>query len=82
MKITIESTAKTVEFTDGMGGGPTPARIWEGVTETGIPVHVFVTRLAPTIPIDDPRQVEFQRELLEQKAPTPEMAVYPLRMIL
>lgn len=86
MKITIESTTKIVELkTDsrpGWDSGNMPARVWEGVTESGIPVHVFITRLAPTIPVDDPRQEEFQRELSEQKAPTAAVASYPLRMIL
>jgi hypothetical protein len=45
-------------------------------------VHCFITRLAPTIPIDDPRQAEFQQELAEQRAPTPDVAAYPARMIL
>jgi hypothetical protein len=81
MKITIESTSKLVNFVTE-NGAVVQARIWEGHTESGIPVHCFVTRLAPTIPRIDPRQAEFQRELLEQSAPSAEVAVYPLRMIL
>ena len=76
MKITIESTTKIVTLNDVL------ARVWEGVTESGVPVHRFITRLAPTIPVNDARQEEFQRELAEQKAPTPDVAAYPLKMIL
>jgi hypothetical protein len=80
MKITIESTTKVIELR--IGAATVPARVWEGTTESGIPVHCFITRLAPTIPIDDPRQAEFQQELAQQRAPTPDVAAYPARMIL
>ena len=39
MKITIESTTKLVAV-NGV-----PARIWEGHTEGGVPLHCYVTRL-------------------------------------
>jgi hypothetical protein len=80
MKITIDSTTKVIELR--IGAATVPARIWEGTTESGVPVHCFITRIAPTIPPDDLRQAEFQRELDEQRAPTPEIEAYPLRMIL
>jgi hypothetical protein len=38
MKLILENTRKTVEL-NGV-----PARVWEGVTESGIKVHVYVTR--------------------------------------
>jgi hypothetical protein len=44
MKITLESTAKIVEF-NGL-----PARIWEGKTEGGIACHAFITRIAVANP--------------------------------
>jgi hypothetical protein len=73
MKITIESTTKIVQL-DGI-----PARIWEGKTESGIPVHCFVTRIAA-----DKTQnlLQFEEELQEHRKPSPEIEVYPLRMIL
>lgn len=40
MTITIKSTTKMVEL-NGV-----PARIWEGETESGIPVHCYITRIA------------------------------------
>jgi hypothetical protein len=77
MTITIHPTTNIVELQTPTGA--VPARIWEGQTESGIPVHCFITRIAPTIPRDDPRQKEFQETLQEQEAPT---VVYPLRLIL
>jgi hypothetical protein len=81
MKITIESTTKVVKVGDP-AGTLVEARIWEGTTEDGIPVHVFITRLAPTIPIDDPRQKRFQEQLQEKRAPSAAVECYPARMIL
>lgn len=73
MKITIESTTKIVQL-NGV-----PARIWEGTTESGVPVHCYVTRVA----VDrDEDTSQFERELQEQKAPRPELEAIPLRMII
>ena len=75
MKITIESTSHITTL-NGV-----PARIWEGVTETGVRVHCYVTRIA--VPNDHPAEQErFARELQEHKAPSPEVAAIPLRMVL
>ncbi len=74
MKITIESTAKIIEF-NGL-----PARIWEGQTESGIKVHCYITRVA--IDKDEPRSAEFERELLEQKPPSVEIQRIPSRLII
>ena len=60
------------------------ARIWEGQTDSGIPVHCYVTRIAVAKDEDCP-QVEmerFERELQEQRAPSAETEAIPLRMIL
>lgn len=73
MKITIESTSKTVEL-NGV-----PARIWEGTTESGIKVHCFVTRIAAPADAD---LSQFDRELQEHAAPSNAMCVYPLRMLI
>ena len=73
MKIEIESTDKIVEL-DGV-----PARIWEGKTDSGIPVHCFVTRISPQTH-DNIEQ--FEAELKEQKVPSAEILSYPLRMVL
>ena len=78
MKIQIESTSHVTMIE--MEGRSIPARVWEGSTESGVPVHCYITRIAPTIPRDDPRQVQFERELKECVAPT--VPAIPLRMIL
>jgi hypothetical protein len=52
MKITVENTRKIVYFK--MGGVEFPARVWQGKTESGIPVQAFITRIAPEIAIHDP----------------------------
>ena len=75
MRITIESTEKIVEL-NGV-----PARVWEGESESGIPVICFVTRIMvpETERID---HSEFQRELSEQRPPSAEVKAIPLRLIL
>lgn len=82
MKITIESTDKLVHFQ--VGNAQVPARIWEGHTDSGTPVHCYITRICPSIPQPLPPEVEaqFVRELTEQKAPTEAVRSIPLRMIL
>lgn len=74
MKITIESTSKIVEL-----NGNTPARVWEGTTESGIPVHCFIARVAVQ---EDQNCSQFERELQEQRAPSAVVEAIPLRMIL
>jgi hypothetical protein len=88
VKITIESTDKitSLEVREGQHGISMPARIWEGFTDSGIPVHCFITRIAPTIDADDPSNAdrfrEFEHELKEQRKPSIEIAAIPLHMIL
>lgn len=87
MKIMIESTEKVVslDVREGERGISMHARVWEGFTESGIPVHCFVTRIAPTIestPENAAKFVEFERELKEQRKPSVEIAAIPLRLIL
>lgn len=74
MKITVQSTDKIVQF-NGL-----PARIWEGHTESGIPVHCYVTRIAA--PNDGRDLSQFTRELNEHAAPSAKIQAIPLRMVL
>jgi hypothetical protein len=76
MKITIESTTKIVSF-NGID-----CRIWEGATESGIPVHVYIPRVSvhESRPPEDFAQ--FERELKECAKPSAEVQAIPLRMIL
>ncbi len=73
MKITLESTTKIVEL-NGI-----PARIWEGKTESGIPVHSFITRIAVSNEHD---QSQFDNELKECTIPSADVQCYPARLIL
>jgi hypothetical protein len=85
MKITLESTTKMVQFVRAENGERVamPARLWEGTTDTGIPVHAFITRIAPTIenPPDEIKD-QFARELVECVAPTAGTTAYRWRMFL
>lgn len=80
MEITIENTDKVVTFE--VNGAEVPARIWQGQTSTGIPVQVFVTRIAPEVPRDDPKNAQFVNELQECAPPRVTVQEIPLRMIL
>lgn len=74
MKITIESTTRLTEV-NGI-----PARVWEGHTDSGIPVVCLVTRVAVH---KDQNTEQFERELKEQKPPSPAaIEAIPLRMII
>ncbi len=74
MKITIEPTSKVIDI-----GGGLEARVWEGRTDEGTPVHLLVTRVA--VSNDEPAHVHerFARELKEQRTPT---VAWPARLIL
>ena len=76
MRVTIESTSKIVDLI--ANGQPIKARIWEGHTDSGIPVHCYVTRIAT----DAADVSQFDRELSEQRVPSPAIAAIPLRLIL
>lgn len=89
MKITIESTSKIVEveFLGDRGERHLiEARIWQGETDSGIPVQCFVTRIAPEIDRSHPRidelTAEFERELLETVDPRPSVRAIPLRLMI
>ena len=73
MKITLENTTKIVELSG------VPARLWEGTTESGIPVHAFITRIAVDLDADSS---QFEAELAICRPPSVPVAEYPLRMVL
>lgn len=84
MKITIESTPKIVTLYEG--SSTMRARVWQGETADGIPVQVFVTRIAPEIPETDPRidflTLQFEHELQRQADPRPTVEAIPLRFFI
>jgi hypothetical protein len=77
LKVTLESTSKIVRLV--VEGREVPARIWEGHTSSGIPCHAYITRIAVA---PDQDAAEFERELLEQRRPTPEIEAIPTRLII
>lgn len=83
MKITLESTTKIVQLE--VDGRSVPARIWEGETERGVPVHAYITRICPSIEVKDltpEMEAQFKQDLAEQRAPTAAIQAIPLRLIL
>lgn len=58
MKITIQNTDKVVEL-NGV-----PARVWEGETESGVPVICHVSLISPQTH-DQDANAQFERELRE-----------------
>jgi hypothetical protein len=80
VKITIESTSRTIlvktsALSDGM-----LCRVWEGETASGIKVMALIPRISPNGKDQDISQ--FEAELIEQRAPSAEVAAIPLRLIL
>lgn len=73
MKMTLQSTNKIVEI-NGI-----KARIWEGETEKGIPVHAFIPRVSAEV---RDRMEEFEKDLHECNAPSAAVEAYPFRMLL
>jgi hypothetical protein len=73
MRATIQSTSQMAEV-NGV-----PARIWEGVTEQGIPFFAYITRVAVR---EDRDCSQFDRELTEHKAPSREANWIPLKYFL
>ncbi len=73
MKIAIESTDKVVTL-NGI-----ECRIWEGFTESGIPMHAYIPRVAVQEGLDCS---QFEVELQEKRKPSFAVEAIPLRMIL
>jgi hypothetical protein len=86
MEVTLEPTSKIVSLQVDVTGvtHSMPARIWEGVTDQGTPVHAYVTRICPSVrePLPEHIAKEFEASLKETRAPTPGIAAIPLRLIL
>jgi hypothetical protein len=76
--VTLHSTEKIVEVSTP--SGVVPARLWEGQTANGIACHAFITRIAVANGLD---ASEFERELQEHRAPSPELQeAYDARLVL
>lgn len=73
MDIQLHNTTKTVTI-NGV-----PARIWEGHTASGIPVHAYITRIAVQ---KEENLEEFEAELNAVSAPSAEVADIPFRLLI
>lgn len=73
MEIQLRQTTKIVFLND------VPARIWEGQTASGIPIHAFITRIAVK---NSENHSEFESELAEVSAPSPDIEAIPLRLLI
>ena len=75
MKITLEPTA-TIDTIDGK----IPARIWEGQTDTGIPVKVWVPTIQPQT--HDPKLLAEFDAALKAMPWKRELSTFDLRLVL
>ena len=74
MKLTIEPTS-IIETIEGV-----PCRRWEGVTDAGTPVHVWVRMLSPQT--HDPSALEaFDRELQALPQMERQLVSFDYRMV-
>lgn len=80
MRLQIESTEKIVILK--IDGASIPARVWQGETESGIPVHCFITRVAVREDAPAEELEHFERELQEQAKPRADVAGIPLSLVL
>jgi len=67
MKATITSTSKVLEISDPAGRRAI-ARVWEGVTEGGVPFTAYITQTQ----VRNGGEAEFERDLVRSPAPSPE----------
>lgn len=89
MKVTLHSTSKVLEIVpEGyVAGGrsnssPVKARLWEGTTDSGVPVHCFILRIAHDESLPPEQQAQFARELQSTDAPTVTPKAYDMRLFL
>lgn len=72
MKITIENTSRIVHLDN------VTARIWEGKTDSGIPVICYITGIGAA----NAEHEKFRHEFLEQRPPSPAAEAVPGKLIL
>ncbi len=77
MKVALESTDLIIKIKSHRHDGvEIEARVWEGVTESGIPIQAMICQLAVQ---DSQRQDEFTAELIERPRPPAQPQAWPLR---
>lgn len=80
MQLILEATDKVVTLVTDKG--EVQARVWEGTTGHGIPVHCFITRVAVKEGRPPHEYNEFEQALKETRKPSAEVQGIPLRLIL
>ena len=80
MQLILEPTDKVVTLVTV--SGEVQARVWEGVTGHGIPVHCFITRVAVKEGRPPHEYREFEEALEQTRKPSTEVQAIPLRLIL
>jgi hypothetical protein len=60
LKIIVESTRRIVDFRAQHGRKGLRCRIWEGKTESGIPIQILIPHMVSR---DETRQKELEEEL-------------------
>lgn len=82
MRVQLESTSKLINLIPRRGEQGVPARVWEGVTQDGVKVHAFITRVAIAKEEMESEHEKFRLDLQECREPSAEVLEYPLRLIL
>jgi hypothetical protein len=79
MKATLESTDRLTTVT--VKGQTVPARVWQGTTESGVPVIAYIAKIGAPADAD---HSEFERELIDggHTELRPELQAYDLRLFL
>jgi hypothetical protein len=85
MKLLLESTGREIAIKARKGPGRAKGLLWQGETSNGVPVMVVTCVISPLIAADDPRQAEFEDDLMVELDPTtlhPEVEMFPLTVVL
>ena len=82
VELHLRPTSKIVLLQDAATVDGIEARIWQGKTATGIPVHAIITRVAVEKGRPPHEYTEFEEALKETEAPRPEVEAYDMRLIL
>lgn len=84
VKVTLESTTKIVDIQTV--DGSVKARVWQGQTDSGVPVQAFIPLISPEVRRSDPHHdeltAEFDRDLKRHAEPRPTVELIPLRFII
>jgi hypothetical protein len=77
VNVTLQNTDKIVELK--YHGAYVPARVWEGTTDSGVPVVAFITRIAVR---NDQDLTQFEAELQTVTPPSADVRAWPARMLI